>query len=110
MLEIGSLDLIRSKITTSPRNLTTLGLAPGSLTATLSLNGSFLVRALYYGFMGNVSTLFPSCSLLTLMVLTVTVGAGKTVLWCVNTSNSLLRFLMGAIVQFHDHRGHHRHA
>ena len=82
MPEIGSLHLIRSKITTSPRNLTTLGLAPGSLTATPSRDGSFLVQALYYGFMGNVSTLLPLCSLLTtLIILTVAVGAGKTVLW-----------------------------
>src|SRR6266851_8998743 len=82
---IGLLPLIHGEITTSPLTRGTAAPGLGLFKATPSLNGNGLDQVPYYGSMGNVSCPPVLMHSQRLMVIPCVAGAGKSVLWCVNS-------------------------
>ena len=84
MYEIGSVHLIRGKITISPVDCDTSVQRHGLSKAESSQNGNYPDQVHSYGFMANVSP--PTLMLSQTDVFSPIAGAGKSVLWCVISS------------------------
>jgi hypothetical protein len=74
---------IPGRITTLFINLSISEPEDGGFKVALMRNGNRLVQVHFYGFMENVSVLYP-CSFVKLMVISFAAGAGKSVIWCDN--------------------------